>query len=71
MRLARARQTCVRSRCDQASPTVIYTRLAELKAVGIVELREEGYALTAQGRGLIERLAPLDAWAKDWSRTLE
>lgn len=50
---------------------VFNARLAELKAVGIVELRAEGYALTAQGRGLFERLAPLDAWAKDWSRTLE
>ena len=63
----RALQAC----CDRASPTVINTRLAELKAVGIIELEEEGYALTAQGKRLLERLAPLDAWAKDWSRTLD
>ena len=34
----RALQAC----CDQALPTVINARLAELKAVGIVELEQEG-----------------------------
>jgi DNA-binding HxlR family transcriptional regulator len=48
---------------------VLSQRLGELREAGIVELREkEGYALTAEGRGLGDALAGLDAWAKRWAR---
>jgi DNA-binding HxlR family transcriptional regulator len=52
----------------QTNPSVLNTRLAELRESGIVAHEGEGYQLTAQGRGLLDRLAPLHAWAESWAR---
>ena len=54
--------------CDGMSPSVLNTRLGELREAGIVELRDEGYALTDEGRTLAKALGPLDAWAERWAQ---
>jgi len=51
------------------NPSVLNSRLGELRAVGIVELVDEGYRLTAQGRGLMEALSPLARFAERWHAT--
>lgn len=57
--------------CGDISPTIVNRRLADLKKARIVVSAEEGgYALTALGRKLLESLAPLNAWAKEWERAL-
>ncbi|MCA9617606.1 MAG: helix-turn-helix transcriptional regulator [Myxococcales bacterium] len=58
----------LRARCDDVSPTSLNTRLAELKAAGIVEVTEAGYALSKSGVALLAALEPLDGWAKRWVR---
>jgi len=59
----------LRERCDGVSPSVLNTRLAELREAGILSVREgEGYALTRYGAELFEALAPLDVWAREWAR---
>ena len=50
------------------SPSVLNTRLAELRANAIVEHGDEGYELTALGRDLLERLMPLHEWADEWAK---
>jgi len=50
------------------NPGVLNTRLAELREAGIVELAEDGYRLTREGRALLACIAPLDRWAKRWGR---
>ena len=50
----------------QTNPSVLNTRLTELRAVGIVDQGPEGYGLTAQGQSLIEALAPITRWAERW-----
>lgn len=60
----------LQERCDAVSPSVLNQRLAELREAGIVELHDAGYRLTADGRRLLAALAPLDAWAKRWGRTV-
>ena len=55
----------IRDACEQVSPTVLNTRLRELKESGIVESTDAGYALTAQGRKLRRSLAPLYRWAEE------
>jgi DNA-binding HxlR family transcriptional regulator len=55
-------------RCGSISSSVLTQRLAELRTAGAVELRAEGYALSAEGRRLLELYAPLDAWAQRWVR---
>ena len=61
----------LRSRCDNLSPTVLNERLKQLRALGLVELREEGYAWTPEGEELGRKLAELDCWADRWAATLE
>lgn len=53
--------------CD-VSPSVLNTRLAELRENAIVEHGEDGYALTTLGRDLLDKLMPLHDWAEDWAR---
>lgn len=50
------------------NPSVLNTRLGELREAGLVETADDGYRLTRAGRDLLGRLAPLDAWAKRWAR---
>lgn len=52
-------------RCDGVSSSVLADRLRELGEADLV-VHDSGYALTEQGRSLLARLAPLDAWANDW-----
>jgi DNA-binding HxlR family transcriptional regulator len=59
----------LRGACDDASPTVIQTRLAELRAAGFVEkLGAGGYRLTAQGNELLGTFMPLHKFAEKWSK---
>jgi DNA-binding HxlR family transcriptional regulator len=60
----------LRERCSDLSPTILNRRLAELRQSRIVELTEEGYALTSGGRDLVELLLPLHRWAENWATRL-
>ncbi|RTM11606.1 MAG: transcriptional regulator [Bradyrhizobiaceae bacterium] len=57
----------LRSACDEASPTVLQTRLTELREAGFIELGEGGgYGLTPLGRELCEMVLPLHRFAERW-----
>ncbi len=58
----------LREACEDVSPSVLNERLTELRALGFVELGDDGYTLTPDGRALGELLLPLDAWANAWAR---
>jgi DNA-binding HxlR family transcriptional regulator len=60
----------IQDACEGVSPTVLNTRLAELKDVAIVESTGEGYRLTSDGRSLGRLLLPLDRWANAWAKKL-
>ena len=55
-------------RCDDMSPSVLSQRLRELNKAGVVELVDDQYRLTGEGRQLISVLAPLRAWATRWAQ---
>ena len=55
-------------RCDAMSPSVLSQRLQELQDAQIVALAGDSYALTTEGRALLEVLAPLRAWATRWAQ---
>ena len=59
----------LRNRCDAMSSSVLYERLGELTAAGLVAKDDSAYALTDIGRALADALVPLDAWARRWART--
>jgi DNA-binding HxlR family transcriptional regulator len=59
----------LREACDEASPTVLQTRLSELRQAGLVELMPaNGYRLTAIGKELLENFLPLHRFAERWSK---
>lgn len=61
----------LREACDEASPTVLQTRLTELREAGFVELvPNEGYGLTPLGQELSETVLPLHRFAERWSTRL-
>ncbi len=58
----------LRAACDEASPTVLQTRLNELREAGFVMLVEAGYQLTPLGRDLLQTILSLHRFAGRWSR---
>jgi DNA-binding HxlR family transcriptional regulator len=50
--------------CGGISPSVLAARVKELGELGVVELGDAGYRLTADGRALGALLVPLDRWAR-------
>ena len=55
----------------ETNPSVLNTRLRELRDAQIVALAERGYELTPDGRRLLERLLPLSQWASGWGRKMQ
>ena len=54
-----------------ASPTIVNTRLAELRAAKLVELDEAvGYRLTDLGNELLKLFLPLHVWSEKWARAV-
>jgi DNA-binding HxlR family transcriptional regulator len=61
----------LRTACDDASPTIVQSRLTELREAGLVELEQgDGYRLTALGRELEQTFLPLNRFAERWSKHL-
>lgn len=60
----------LQDRCDGMSPSVLATRLDELRAAGIVE-HDDGYRLTPIGRELLELYPPIRRWAERWQDRLD
>lgn len=57
--------------CESISPTVLNTRLKELRAAGLVTHGEDGYQVTDNGRELISLLQPIAGWSERWAETLD
>ena len=54
-----------------ASPTIINTRLTELREAQLVELDpDSGYRLTALGEELLRLMLPLHVWSEKWAKSL-
>lgn len=48
------------------NPSLLNTRLKELRAAGLVEHAGSGYGLTGSGQELLRAIAPLSEWARRW-----
>ena len=58
----------LRRRCDDVSPSVLYSRLAELRDAGLIDQEADGhYVLTPIGARLRKAIQPLDKWSEDWA----
>jgi DNA-binding HxlR family transcriptional regulator len=62
----------LRARCDGMSSSVLYDRLHELGASGLVARTEDDeYVLSDLGTTLGRALKPLDVWARTWASAPE
>jgi DNA-binding HxlR family transcriptional regulator len=61
----------LRTKCDGMSSSVLYDRLRDLQASGLIE-RTSGdeYALSRVGASLGTALKPLIAWSETWAQAL-
>ncbi|GHE75222.1 transcriptional regulator [Camelimonas fluminis] len=53
------------------SPTVLQTRMNELREAGFVQLDNHGYSLTPLGRDLLKAFKPLYSFADIWVSTVK
>ena len=56
------------AQCEGMSSSVLYQRLRELTASGIIAPSAAGYELTPLGAALSHALRPLDDWAITWAQ---
>lgn len=61
----------LQARCDAISPSLLNTRLKELRATRLVDLGEGGYRLTPLGEGLLAQLKPLGLWSRRWGEAFD
>lgn len=52
--------------CESISPSVLNSRLKDLREAGFVELSDDGYSLTALGQELFQLLKPFKEWSIRW-----
>lgn len=52
----------------ETNPSVLNSRLKELREAGLVAHGDEGYGLTELGRSLLTTFLPLYSWAEDWAK---
>jgi DNA-binding HxlR family transcriptional regulator len=57
----------LQARCG-VSPSVLNTRLAELREARLVEAGGEGYRLSELGLELRDLFGPVNRWAESWAR---
>lgn len=57
----------LQERCEGVSPTVLNTRLKELRQAGLIAHDGQGYHALPLGQELYEVLGPLKHWARRWA----
>lgn len=60
----------LRTACADLSPTLLNTRLKELREARLVRLSIDGYQLTELGYGVFRALEPISVWAYGWAREI-
>ena len=69
LREASLTSRALRTACDEASPTVLQTRLSELREAGFVDLvAGDGYRLTELGKELQQSFLAVHHFAERWSK---
>ncbi|WP_019025891.1 winged helix-turn-helix transcriptional regulator [Colwellia piezophila] len=60
----------LQQRCEKISPTLLNTRLKELKTLQLIESQQAGYQLSPQGVDLFDIISPLGNWSSQWAQAL-
>jgi DNA-binding HxlR family transcriptional regulator len=57
----------LQEKCESISPSLLNSRIKELRKADIVERSLEGYQLTERGKKLIDLLKPFGDWSREWA----
>ncbi|WP_448550472.1 winged helix-turn-helix transcriptional regulator [Thalassotalea fusca] len=57
--------------CEAISPTLLNTRLKELKATALITNEGNGYQLTELGQSLFALIEPMGKWSLYWQQSIE
>ncbi len=68
LREASLTSRALREACGDISPTILQTRLDDLREAGLVELSASGYGQTDLGRELALVFLPIHRFAERWSK---
>lgn len=58
----------LQSSCETISPSILNSRLKDLREAGLIARSEEGYVLTRMGQDLFQILKPFGDWSIKWAK---
>lgn len=60
----------LQSTCESISPSILNSRLKDLREAGLVERSLDGYVLAPMGAELFALLLPLGQWSIRWAKSV-
>lgn len=57
----------LQDRCESISPSILNSRIKDLREAQIAERTLEGYQLTERGKDLVDRIRPFGDWSRTWA----
>ncbi|XQW83983.1 winged helix-turn-helix transcriptional regulator [Thalassotalea piscium] len=60
----------LQAKCEGISPSLLNTRLKELRIADLIKKSDQGYQLTSLGLSLFYVIEPLGEWSKHWQQEL-
>ena len=58
----------LQERCESISPSILNSRIKDLREAHIAERTLDGYQLTKRGRELVTLIRPFGEWSREWAR---
>ncbi len=58
----------LQSACETISPSILNSRLKDLREAGLIDRSDDGYILTPMGEELFQILTPFGDWAIKWAK---
>lgn len=58
----------LQERCGDISPSILNSRIKDLREADLVEKSLDGYVLTRRGKELRDIILPLGKWSSEWSK---
>ncbi len=60
----------LQSHCETISPSILNSRLKELREAELIDRSQDGYHLTGMGEELFSLLEPFGAWSITWAKQI-
>lgn len=60
----------LQEKCESISPSILNSRIKDLREADIAERTLDGYRLTKRGSDLIKIIRPFGEWSRKWAKEL-